>query len=67
MEKERNHVYVCVCRCMSSLGQLDRAGSVIDNRTGFESPDLETRTLAEGEGETARGSGWGIVHVCVRV
>lgn len=51
------------------VGVRDRAGSVIDNHTGFESPDLETRTLAEGERETARGSGWGIVHapVCRRV
>lgn len=61
MEKER----VCVCVCMSGQVQHDSAGSMIDNCTGFESPDLETRTVAEGERETGRGKGWGNVCVCV--
>lgn len=38
---------------------------MIDNCTGFESPDLETRTVAEGERKTGRGKGWGLVHMCV--
>lgn len=40
---------------------------MIDNCTGFESPDLETRTVAEGERKTGRGKGWGLVHMCVCV
>lgn len=45
----------CVCVCMTVLVQHDSVGSVIDNCTSFESPNLETRTEAEGERETGRG------------
>ena len=61
-ERERECVCVFACECVytSGLGRLDSAGSVIDNCTGFESLDLETRTVAEGEdGELC-------THVCMR-
>lgn len=54
---------------MRGWGGPDSGGSVIDNCTGFESPDLETGTGAEGEGETGRRRGWGIArtHECALV
>lgn len=55
---------VCLCVYEYVLVQRDSVGSVIDNCTSFESPNLETRTEAKGERETGREKGWGD---CVRV
>lgn len=54
----------CVSVYMTVLVRCDSVGSVIDNCTSFQSPNLETRTEAAGERETGRRERLGSVRVC---